>query len=176
MDKAKSYNYVTRALANVKEKNVRDQKVFKVNRRANRECCLMLKLKVLLAVRRMIKAASFAFFWQMMEKHTHNQLFRYMMDVWNTATDVMITILVECNFFRHCGHPHKFDVARQRFFSQKMSQFKALSAMILESEEYNCLDNHDAFCCEVWRSGGAVDVAESLEKMRSEVKKVYLDE
>ena len=41
----------------------------------------MLKLKVLLAVRRMIKAASFAFFWQMMEKHTHNQLFRYMMDV-----------------------------------------------------------------------------------------------
>ena len=82
MDKAKSYNYVTRALANVKEKNVRDQKVFKVNRRANRECCLMLKLKVLLAVRRMIKAASFAFFWEMMEKHTHNQLFRYMMDVW----------------------------------------------------------------------------------------------
>ena len=134
----------------------------------------MLKLKVLLAVRRMIKAASFAFFWEMMEKHTHNQLFRYMMDVWNTATDVMITILVECNFFRHCGHPHKFDVARQRFFSQKMSQFKALSEMILESEEYNCLDNHDAFCCEVWRSGGAVDVAESLEKMRNEVKKVYL--
>ena len=174
MDKAKSYNYVTRALANVKEKNVRDQKVFKVNRRANRECCLMLKLKVLLAVRRMIKAASFAFFWQMMEKHTHNQLFRYMMDVWNIATDVMITILVECNFFRHCGHPHKFDVARQRFFSQKMSQFKALSAMILAAEEYNCLDNHDAFCCEVWRNGGAVDVAESLEKMRNEVKKVYL--
>ena len=32
VDKAKSYNYVTRALANVKEKNVRDQKVFKVNR------------------------------------------------------------------------------------------------------------------------------------------------
>ena len=42
----------------------------------------MLKLKVLLAVRRMIKAASFAFFWEMMEKHTHNQLFRYLMDVW----------------------------------------------------------------------------------------------
>ena len=81
VDKAKSYNYVTRALANVKEKNVRDQKVFKVNRRANRECCLMLKLKVLLAVRRMIKAASFAFFWEMMEKHTHNQLFRYMMEL-----------------------------------------------------------------------------------------------
>ena len=29
-DKAKSYNYVTRALSNVREKNVRDQKVFKV--------------------------------------------------------------------------------------------------------------------------------------------------
>ena len=85
-------------------------------------------------------------------------------------------MLIESNFFRQCGHPYKFDVARQRFFSQKMSQFKALSAMILESEEYNCLDNHDAFCCEVWRSGGAVDVAESLEKMRNEVKKVYLDE
>ena len=83
-------------------------------------------------------------------------------------------MLMESNFFRQCGHPYKFDVARQRFFSQKMSQFKALSAMILESEEYNCLDNHDAFCCEVWRSGGAVDVAESLEKMRNEVKKVYL--
>ena len=51
----------------------------------------MLKLKVLLAVRRMIKAASFAFFWEMMEKHTHNQLFRYMIGVWNTATDVMIS-------------------------------------------------------------------------------------
>ena len=34
MDRAKSYNYVTRALANVREKNVRDQKVFKVNNRA----------------------------------------------------------------------------------------------------------------------------------------------
>ena len=31
MDRAKSYNYVTRALANVREKNVRDQKVFKVD-------------------------------------------------------------------------------------------------------------------------------------------------
>ena len=30
MDRAKSYNYVTRALADVKQKNVRDQKVFKV--------------------------------------------------------------------------------------------------------------------------------------------------
>ena len=76
------------------------------------------------------------------------------------------------NFSRHCGHPHKFDVARQRFFSQKISQFKALSEMFLEAEQYNCLDNHDAFCCEVLRSGGAVDVAKSLEKMRSEVKKV----
>ena len=35
-----------------------------------------LSSKVLLAVRKMIKAASFAFFWEMMEKHTHNQLFR----------------------------------------------------------------------------------------------------
>ena len=32
VDKAKSYNFVTRALANVREKNVRDQKVFKVNK------------------------------------------------------------------------------------------------------------------------------------------------
>ena len=31
VDRAKSYNYVTRALANVREKNVRDQKVFKVD-------------------------------------------------------------------------------------------------------------------------------------------------
>ena len=30
VDKAKSYNYVTRALSNVREKNVRDHKVFKV--------------------------------------------------------------------------------------------------------------------------------------------------
>ena len=75
---------------------------------------------------------------------------------------------------RHCGHPHKFDVARQRFFSQKISQFKALSEMFLEVEQYNCLDNHDAFCCEVVRSGGVVDVAKSLEKMRSEVKKAGL--
>jgi len=133
VDRAKSYNYVTRALANVRAKNVRDQKVF----------------KVLLAVRRMIKAASFAFFWEMMEKHTHNQL------------------------FRHCGHPHKFDVARQRFFSQKISQFKALSEMFLEADQYNCLDNHDAFCCEVLRSGGTVDVAESLEKMRMEVETTF---
>ena len=78
------------------------------------------------------------------------------------------------NFSRHCGHPHKFDVARQRFFSQKISQFKALSEMFLEVEQYNCLDNHDAFCCEVVRSGGVVDVAKSLEKMRSEVKKAGL--
>jgi len=134
VDRAKSYNYVTRALAHVREKNVRDQKVF----------------KVLLAVRRMIKAASFAFFWDMMEKHTHNQL------------------------FRHCGHPNKFDVARQRFFSQKISQFKALSGIFLDAEDqYNCLDNHDAFCCEVLRSGGAVDVAKSLEKMRTEVKRSF---
>jgi len=133
VDRAKSYNFVTRALANVREKNVRDQKVF----------------KVLLAVRRMIKTASFTFFWDMMEKHTHNKL------------------------FRHCGHPHKFDVARQRFFSQKISQFKALSEMFLEAEQYNCLDNHDAFCCEVLRSGGVVDVAKSLEKMRSEVKRSF---
>jgi len=133
VDRAKSYNFVTRALANVREKNVRDQKVF----------------KVLLAVRRMIKKASFTFFWDMMEKRTHNQL------------------------FRHCGHPHKFDVARQRFFSQKISQFKALSEMFLEVEQYNCLDNHDAFCCEVVRSGGVVDVAKSLEKMRSEVKRSF---
>ena len=44
--------------------------------------CMILELQVLLAVRRMIKAASFAFFWEMMEKHTHNQLFRYTMDAW----------------------------------------------------------------------------------------------
>ena len=44
------------------------------------ELCLALGIKVLLAVRRMIKAASFAFFWEMMEKHTHNQLFRYTVD------------------------------------------------------------------------------------------------
>ena len=43
-----------------------------------------------------------------------------------------------------------------------------------EAEQYNCLDNHDAFCCEVFRSGGVVDVAKSLEKMRSEVKIVDL--
>ena len=82
-DKTKSYNYVTRALSNVREKNVRDQRVFKVqykvegelaaNKRRSLTC---LSSKVLLAVRKMIKAASFAFFWEMMEKHTHNQLFR----------------------------------------------------------------------------------------------------
>ena len=32
VDRAKSYNFVTRALANVREKNVRDQKVFKVKK------------------------------------------------------------------------------------------------------------------------------------------------
>ena len=42
VDKAKSYNYVTRALANVKEKNVRDQKVFKVNR-SIWYCCLYVE-------------------------------------------------------------------------------------------------------------------------------------
>ena len=86
----------------------------------------------------------------------------------------MLTLLLSgslTNFSRHCGHPHKFDVARQRFFSQKISQFKALSEMFLEADQYNCLDNHDAFCCEVLRSGGAVDVAKSLEKMRMEVNK-----
>ena len=43
-----------------------------------------------------------------------------------------------------------------------------------EAEQYNCLDNHDAFCCEVFRCGGVVDVAKSLEKMRNEVKIVDL--
>ena len=47
--------------------------------------------------------------------------------------------------------------------------------MFLEAEDqYNCLDNHDAFCCEVLRSGGAVDVAKSLEKMQTEVNKKYI--
>ena len=32
VDRAKSYNYVTRALADVKQKNVTDQKVFKVKK------------------------------------------------------------------------------------------------------------------------------------------------
>lgn len=56
----------------------------------------------------------------------------------------MLTLLLSgslTNFSRHCGHPHKFDVARQRFFSQKISQFKALSEMFLEADQYNCLDN-----------------------------------
>ena len=119
---------------------------------------------MLLAVRRMIKAASFAFFWEMMEKHTHNQLFRYIVGQLEMTVIDSIT-----NLFRHCGHPHKFDVARQRFFSQKISQFKALSEMFLEADQYDCLNNHDTFCCEVSRSRGAVDVANSLEKMRAEV-------
>jgi len=134
VDKAKSFNYVTRVLSNVREKDVRDQKVF----------------KVLLAVRKMIKAASFAFFWEMMEKHNHNQL------------------------FSQCGHPNKFDVARQRFMSRKISQFKALSSMILEAEQYDRLDNHRAFCCEASTSEGGVDVAESLERMRIEVKEFFV--
>ena len=75
VDREKSYNFVTRALANVNERNVRDQKVFKVNN-LEQSGSILLEIKVLLAVRRMIKAASFAFFWEMMEKHTHNQLFR----------------------------------------------------------------------------------------------------
>ena len=69
VDKAKSYNYVTRAISNVREKNVRDQKVFKV-----RDVVGHLSSKVLLAVSKMIKVASFAFLWEMMEKHTHNQI------------------------------------------------------------------------------------------------------
>jgi len=133
VDKAKSYNYVTRALSNVREKNVRDQKVF----------------KVLLAVRKMIKAASFAFFWEMMEKHAHNQL------------------------FRHCGQPNKFDVARQRFLSRKISQFKALSSTILEAEQYDRLDNHSAFCCEASATGGVLDVADSLQRIRIKVKESF---
>ena len=84
VDREKSYNYVTRALANVKERNVRDQKVFKVN---NLQQCgsILLEIKVLLAVRRMIKAASFAFFWEMMEKGTCNQLFRLLLRVTRSA-------------------------------------------------------------------------------------------
>ena len=68
-----------------------------------------------------------------------------------------------------CGHPNKFDVARQRFMSRKISQFKALSSMILEAEQYDRLDNHRAFCCEASTSEGGVDVAESLERMRIKV-------
>ena len=61
----------------MREKDVRDQKVFKVVGRQKGEISFTSQSsKVLLAVRKMIKAASFAFFWEMMEKHTHNQLFR----------------------------------------------------------------------------------------------------
>ena len=88
VDRAKSYNYVTRALANVREKNVRDQKVFKVDNRAM-DSQFFMELKVLLAVRRMIKAASFAFFWEMMDKHTHNQLFRYILGQTEMAWGVL---------------------------------------------------------------------------------------
>ena len=55
----------------MREKDVRDQKVFKVQDVVGHQSS-----KVLLAVSKMIKVASFAFFWEMMEKHNHNQLFR----------------------------------------------------------------------------------------------------
>ena len=67
---------------------------------------------------------------------------------------------------RHCGQPNKFDVARQRFLSRKITQFKALSSMILEAEQYDRLDNHSAFCFEASASGGGLDVADSLQRMR----------
>merc|ERR1719318_2250959 len=73
-----------------------------------------------------------------------------------------------------CGHPNKFDVARQRFMSRKISQFKALSSMILDAEQYDRLDNHRAFCCEASTSEGGVVVAESLERMRIEVKESFV--
>ena len=59
----------------MREKNVREQKVFKVQYKVQGVVGCPSS-KVLLAVRKMIKVASFAFFWEMMEKHTHNQLFR----------------------------------------------------------------------------------------------------
>ena len=69
---------------------------------------------------------------------------------------------------RHCGQPNKFDVARQRFLSRKISQFKALSSMILEAEQYDRLDNHSALGCEASASGGGLDVADRL-RMRLKV-------
>ena len=68
-----------------------------------------------------------------------------------------------------CGHPNKFDVARQRFMSRKISQFKALSSMILEAEQYDRLDNYSALFCEASASGEKLDVADSLQRMRLKV-------
>ena len=60
---------------------MRDLKVFKVQYKVQGVVgCLYEEIsplpKVLLAARKMIKVANFAFSWEMMEKHTHNQLFR----------------------------------------------------------------------------------------------------
>ena len=41
--------------------------------------------------------------------------------------------------------------------------------MILEVEESDHLDNHSALCCEASASGGGLDVADSLQRMRIKV-------
>ena len=70
---------------------------------------------------------------------------------------------------RHCEQPNKFDVARQLFLSRKITQLKALSLMILEVEQFNHLDNYSALDCEASASGGGLDVADSLQRMRIKV-------
>ena len=57
-------------------------------------------------------------------------------------------------------------MARHGFLSRKITQFKALSSMILEAEQYDRLDNHSALGCEASASGGGLDVADSLQRMR----------
>ena len=41
--------------------------------------------------------------------------------------------------------------------------------MILEAEQYDRLDNHSAFCCETSATGGVLDVADSLQRIRIKV-------
>ena len=60
-------------------------------------------------------------------------------------------------------------MARHGFLSRKITQFKALSSMILEAEQYDRLDNHSALGCEASASGGGLDVADRLQKMRLKV-------